>query len=97
MSSHISAKLGRVSCLHEHCAWSGELANQALTSAQIANDATTGDSFENVVAVPRDEVAVVDDILLLLSQLKNISLVILEERTAGQAELTSFLMMAPML
>ena len=43
-----------------------KLAHQALAGTEVADDAAACDAFEDVFAVPRDEVAVVDDVLLAI-------------------------------
>ena len=47
-----------------------ELANKTFTRAKFANDTSAGDSLEHVVTVPRNEVAIVDDVFLTCSELQ---------------------------
>ncbi len=46
-----------------------KLAHQSLAGADVADDATTCYPLEDVLAVPGDEMAVVDDVLLTFSKL----------------------------
>ena len=43
-----------------------ELADQTFASTEVADDATACDTFEDVFAVPGDEVAVIDDVLFAI-------------------------------
>ena len=52
--------------LHEHRPRSSEFAYQSLTRGHVRHDTARGHTLENVLAVPGDEVAVVDDVLLVL-------------------------------
>lgn len=54
----------RVARLHVDRAWTDEFAHQPLAGRQVADDAAAGDALEVVLAVPGDEVAVVDDVFL---------------------------------
>ena len=43
-----------------------ELADQALASAEVADNATACHALEDIFAVPGDKVAVVDDVLFAI-------------------------------
>lgn len=58
-----------VSRLHEHCSRSRELAHQTFTGREIANNTSGGNALEDVLAVPGDEVTVVDNVFLAFSKL----------------------------
>lgn len=49
-----------------------KFADQTLARAQIADDSAACDTLEDVFAIPRNEVAVVDDILLVLPKLSEV-------------------------
>jgi len=59
----------RIPRLHEHCARPCELTDQALTCRHVRHDTAGYHTLEDVLAVPRDEVAVVDDVLFVLGEL----------------------------
>lgn len=46
-----------------HIPWTSKLAHQALVGAQIANYATTGNTLQDVLGIPCNQVAVIDDVL----------------------------------
>ena len=77
-----------------------ELAHQTFTCRQSGDDAATGDTLQDVLAVPGDEVAIVDNVFLVGQHLRESSQ---PDGFPGQAilcspsSLTSFLMMAPKL
>nr|POE54327.1 hypothetical protein CFP56_41266 [Quercus suber] len=48
----------------------GEFTDQTFSRAHVADDATAGDALDHVVGIPRDEVAVIDDVSLALGQLE---------------------------
>lgn len=58
-----------VSRLHEHGAGTGKLADQSLTRCDPGHDASRSSAFQNVLAVPGDEVAVIDDVFLAFDEL----------------------------
>lgn len=59
----------RVAGLDEDGAGPRELADEALARRHAGNDAARSDALEHVLAVPRDQVAVVDDVTLVLLEL----------------------------
>ena len=59
----------RIPRLHEHGPRACELAHQTLTGSEVANNTSGRDALEHVFAVPSDEVAVVDDVLLAFAEL----------------------------
>ena len=71
MSCHIQSKLVRVSRLHEDRPWPSKLAHKAFTCAHIAYDTAARNSFEDIIAIPCYEMAVVDDVLLAFAELHN--------------------------
>jgi hypothetical protein len=46
-----------------------EFADHAFTGADVANDATTCDPLEDILAVPGYQMSVVDDVLFAFSEL----------------------------
>lgn len=50
-----------------------KFADQAFACAQIAEDATTRDALQDIIAVPRYEMTVVDDVFLALTELSTLS------------------------
>jgi hypothetical protein len=98
MRSHIHAKLRRVSRLHEHRARPRELTNETFPGAHVANDTTTRHPFQDVVAIPRDKVSVIDNVLFAFAKLEGCNVSQRSHQSRKQtAELTSFRMMAPIL
>lgn len=69
MTSHIHGKLIRIPRLHENRTRAGEFANEAFSRTHVTDDTPRSDSFQNVIAVPCDEVAVVDDVFLACTEL----------------------------
>ena len=59
----------RIPRLHENRPRACELTNQTLPGHHIRYDAAGCDALEDVLAVPRNEVTVVDDVLLVFLQL----------------------------
>lgn len=57
--------------LHEHRSWTSEFANQPLASHQVGHDTARRDALEDILAVPSNEMPVVDDVLLVLLQLQH--------------------------
>ena len=60
----------RVPRLHENSSRACELAHQTLPGRKVANNTSGGDALEHVLAVPGDEVAIVDDVLLAFAELQ---------------------------
>ena len=69
MRVHRHGHRQRVPGLHEDRTRAAELTDQALTGRDVADDASGRDTFEDVLAVPGNEVTVVYDVLLALSKL----------------------------
>ena len=69
MPGHISAECLRVPGLHIDGPGTGELADQAFTGADSANDPSRRHALHDVFAVPRDKMAVVDDVAFPLDEL----------------------------
>lgn len=67
--SHVLGKGSRIASLHKHGAGTREFAHQTFARAHVADDAATRHSFEDVVAVPRDQVAIVDDVFFAFPEL----------------------------
>lgn len=67
MGCHVRSELRRIPRLKENGSGTLEFTYEAFASTEIADDATTGDSFEHVVAVPRNKMAVVDNVLLAVT------------------------------
>ena len=59
----------RIPSLDENCPRARKLAHQALGGRKARNEAARSDTLEHVLCVPRDEVAVVDDIFFTLGKL----------------------------
>ena len=59
----------RVASLHEDRTRPHKLAHKAFAGSQIADNAARRNPLERVLAVPRDEVAVVDDVLFAFAEL----------------------------
>jgi hypothetical protein len=70
MRSSIHSHRHRIASLHENSSRPRELAHKAFTSSQVADDAARRNTLERVLAVPRDEVAVVDDVFLAFAELE---------------------------
>lgn len=70
MRSSVHGHGHRIASLHEDSSRTGELAYKAFTSGQVTDDTARRNTLKRVVAVPRDQVAVVDDILLAFTELK---------------------------
>lgn len=64
-----SRELARIPRLHEDGAGACELAHEALGGGDVGDDAARGDALEDVLAVPRDEVVVVDVVLFVFLEL----------------------------
>lgn len=58
-------KCRRIPRLHKHRPRPRELADQPLAARKTANDTARGRTLEDVLAVPGDEVSVVDDVFLV--------------------------------
>ncbi len=64
-----SNKSLRIPRLHVDCPGTGEFAHQPLTGRDAGDDAAGGHALEYVLAVPGDEVAVVDDVAFAFHEL----------------------------
>ena len=69
MRSTIHGHGHRVASLHKHGSRTHKLAHKAFAGSQIADNAARRDPLERVLAVPRDEMAVVDDVLFAFAEL----------------------------
>jgi hypothetical protein len=56
-------------CVKTYLPWACEFADQALASAQIGDYPTTRNTLQDVLGIPSNQMAVVDDVLLTLLQL----------------------------
>jgi hypothetical protein len=56
-------------CRGGYIPWACELANQALARAQIGDYPATRNTLKDVLGVPCNQVAIVDDVLLTLLKL----------------------------
>lgn len=52
---------------------SNEFTHQSFSGAEVGDDATTSHALEHVLAVPGDEVAVVDDVFFVGLELSELS------------------------
>lgn len=101
MSVQPLRKGSRIPCLHEHCARPRELADETFARADARYDAARRRALEDVLAVPSDEVAVVNDVFLTWDELWLLAW--FSSRYFDHAEqkntfiLTSFRMIAPKL
>jgi hypothetical protein len=59
----------RIPRLHKHRARARKLTHQPLASVHIRQDPARRHALEHVFAVPRNEVAVIDDVLLVFFKL----------------------------
>lgn len=59
----------RVARLHEDGARTRKLADEPLAAAHVGDDAAGCGALEDVVAVPRHQMAIVDDIFLAVAEL----------------------------
>lgn len=57
--------------LHEDSSWTGEFADQPLASHQVRHDTAGRDALEDILAVPSNEMPVVDDVFLVFLQLQH--------------------------
>lgn len=60
-----------VSCLDEHSSRTRELADEAFCRGHARDDAARCDALQHVLGVPRHKVAVVDNVLLAIRQLRD--------------------------
>ena len=67
---HPKAKRSRISSLHENRAGPCELTYQPFTGTDARYNPPARYAFKNVFAVPRYQMAIVDDILFSILQLK---------------------------
>lgn len=65
-------QLLRIACLHEHCAWAGELADKSFASSKAAHDASRCHALNDILTVPRNQVTVVDHVLLVRLELSGL-------------------------
>ncbi len=94
MWAHPKAECSRVSRLHENSSWACELANQAFTGTYARYNPSTCNPFKDILAVPRHQMTIVNDVLFPILQLNPG-----QNRFSGTSMrgLTSFLMIAPKL
>lgn len=59
----------RIPRLHKYRSRTSKLANQTLTREHVADNTTRGHALENILAVPSNQVPVVDDILFIFLEL----------------------------
>ena len=59
----------RIPRLHKDCSRPSEFADQTFASHHVRHNAARCNALEDVLAVPRNEVTVVDDVLLVFLQL----------------------------
>ena len=69
MRSTVHGHGQRIASLHKHSSRSHKLAHKPFAGSQIADNAARRNPLERVLAVPRDEMAVVDDILFAFAEL----------------------------
>lgn len=86
----------RISGLYENCAGPSELADETFSRGHSRNDAARCYSFHNILCVPGDKVAIVDDILLSIEQLTALLAIAVISKELS-SNLTSFRMIAPKL
>jgi hypothetical protein len=72
MRSTIHSHGHRIASLHKHSSRTHKLAHKAFAGSQIADNAARRNPLERVLAVPRDEMAVVDDVLFAFAKLIDI-------------------------
>ena len=70
MGSTIHGHGHRIASLHEHRSRTHKFAHKTFAGSQIADNAARRNPLERVLAVPRNEVAVVDDVLFAFAELK---------------------------
>jgi hypothetical protein len=70
MRSTIHRHSHRIASLHKHSSRTHKLAHKTFAGSQIADNAARRNPLERVLAVPRNEVAVVDDVLFAFAELK---------------------------
>ena len=100
-SSDVCIKGIGIPGLHEDGAGTGELTHETLTTRESGNNTTTGDTFHDVLAVPGDQMIVVNDVLFAVDQLDPMSADLQQKKMPKQPgkrrrqQLTSFLRIAP--
>ena len=94
---HPSCELCGVPGLHEDCARSSEFAHEAFAGREVRHHAATGDTLHDVLQVPRYQLAVVDNILLVWLKLRNLISKMDGSEMYGSTTQTSFRMIAPKL
>lgn len=78
MGAHPHSKSGSIACLHEHSPRTSELAHKTFAGADTRDDSSACDALHDVFAVPRNEVTIIDDILLLWLELHRLLARLLE-------------------
>ena len=93
LRTHPHGKLRRIPRLHEDRPGAGELADQAFTTADAGDDSSTGHTLHHILAIPGNQMAVVEDVLLTLDELgqthvsNDLKCLLSEERgTMGRGE-----------
>jgi hypothetical protein len=93
-----SPKSLRVPRLHKDCTRSCKFTHQPFARVHIRQYTTRGDPLEDVFAIPRNQVSIVDDVLFVFLKLSSISTKDNHTRgEKGNGKLTSFRMIAPKL
>jgi hypothetical protein len=72
MRSSIHGHSHRIASLHEYSSRTHKFAHKTFAGSQIADNAARRNPLERVLAVPRDEMAVVDDVLFAFAELIDI-------------------------
>lgn len=67
MRGHVRSELRRIPRLEKNGSGALEFTYETFASAEIADEATTGDPFEDVAAVPSNKMAVVDNVFLAVT------------------------------
>src|SRR2546421_13091551 len=69
LSCHVSVEGLRIPRLQEDRPRTGELADKTFARSNSADDASRSDAFHDILAIPCDQIAIVDDIAFALNQL----------------------------
>lgn len=69
LSSHPLCKPSWVPRLQKDGPWSRELANQAFSGCYTGHNPPGGDALKNILCIPRNEMAVIDNVSLALLEL----------------------------
>jgi hypothetical protein len=67
---NIKRGVTNIASLHKDCARPSEFAHKAFTSSQVADNTAGRNTLERVFAIPRDQMSVVDDVLLAFAELQ---------------------------